>query len=76
MRRTELDPYQELANGIVVQATKDYRRALRIQRRNPGSHAARIRMEEIEVFFRSEWYTALTGVDGEMLISRLKEEYE
>ena len=33
-------------------------------------------MEEIEVFFRSEWYTALTGIDGEMLISRLKEEYE
>lgn len=74
MRKPELNPYQELANAIVVMAAKDYRHALRIQRRNPGSHAARMKIDEIERFFRSEWYMVLTAVDGESLISRLKED--
>ena len=74
MRKPELDPYQELANAIVIMAAKDYRRALRIQRRNPGSHAAKIRIDEIERFFRSEWCMVLTAVDGNALIARLKEE--
>lgn len=30
--------------------------------------------EEIERFFRSDWYCTLTSVDGEMLIRRLREE--
>ena len=74
MKRPELDPYQELANAIVVMAAKDYRHALRIQRRNPDSQAARIKIDEIERFFRSEWYRLLTDVDGEMLIKKLREE--
>ena len=74
MKRPELDPYQELANAIVVMAAKDYRHALRIQYRNPDSQTARIKIDEIERFFRSEWYRLLTDVDGEMLIKKLREE--
>lgn len=74
MKRPELDPYQELANAIVVMAAKDYRHALRIQHRNSDSQAARIKIDEIEQFFRSEWYRLLTDVDGEMLIKKLREE--
>ena len=74
MKRPELDPYQELANAIVVMAAKDYRHALHIQHRNPDSQAARIKIDEIERFFRSEWYQVLTNVDGEMLMRRLREE--
>ena len=74
MKRPELDPYQELANAIVVMAAKDYRHALRIQHRDPDSQAARIKIDEIERFFRSEWYRLLTDVDGEMLIKKLREE--
>ena len=74
MKRPELDPYQELANAIVVMAAKDYRHALRIQRRNPDSQAARIKIDEIERFFRSDWYRLLTDVDGEILIKKLREE--
>ena len=74
MRTPEIDPYQELANAIVIMAAKDYRHALRIQRRNPDSQAAKIKIDEIERFFRSEWYQLLTSVDGEMLITRLREE--
>ena len=74
MRKPELDPYQELANAIVIMAAKDYRHALRIQRRNPGSQAAKMKIDEIEHFFRSEWYQVLTNIDGEMLIKKLREE--
>ncbi len=74
MKKPELDPYQELANAIIVMAAKDYRHALRIQRRNPDSKAAQIKIDEIERFFRSEWYQVLTNVDGEMLMRRLREE--
>ena len=74
MKRPELDPYQELANAIVVIAAKDYRHALGIQHRNPDSQAARIKIDEIERFFRSDWYRLLTDVDGEILIKKLREE--
>ena len=74
MKKPELDPYQELANAIIVMAAKDYRYALRIQRRNPDSKAAQIKIDEIERFFRSEWYQVLINIDGEMLIKKLREE--
>lgn len=69
-----MDPYQELANAIVLQAVTDYRSALRKLKRNPHNHLAQAEIDSIEQFFRSEWYTMLTSVDGEMLISKLKQE--
>lgn len=74
MKKPEFDPYQELANAVVIMAAKDYRHALRIQRRNPGSQAAKTLIDDLERFFRSEWYQVLTNVDGEMLIRKLREE--
>ena len=74
MKRQELDPYQELANAIVIMAAKDYRHALRIQRRNPDSQAAKTKIDMVELFFRSDWYRLLTDIDGEMLIRKLREE--
>lgn len=56
MRKTKLDPYQELANAVIVLAAKDYRHALRIQRRNPRSAAAQSQIDSLERFFRSDWY--------------------
>lgn len=76
MRKTKLDPYQELANAVIVLAAKDYRHALRIQRRNPRSAAAQSQIDSLERFFRSDWYKVLTDVDGEMLIKRMREERE
>ena len=76
MRKPELDPYQELANAVIILAAKDYRHALRIQRRNPGSKAVQSQIDSLERFFRSDWFEVLTEVDGEMLIRRLREERE
>ena len=68
------DPYERMANAIILQAVTDYRAALKRVKRNPKD---RERMDEalrIERFFRSGWYQRLTNVDGEYLICRLQDE--
>nr|DAV46427.1 MAG TPA: hypothetical protein [Caudoviricetes sp.] len=66
--------YENLANAIILQAVKDYRTALNCLAMNPNNRSARYDKAEVERFFRSQWYSALTSVDGEMLIRSLQEE--
>lgn len=66
-----MDPYEKLANAIIIQAAKDYRAAARKLKRNPRNHLAQAETDFIERFFRSDWYKCLTDVDGEMLIRKL-----
>lgn len=68
------DPYERLANAIIVQASKDYMTSLRKKKRNPGSASAEYDIKECERFFRSGWYQALTSVDGEYLMAKLRKE--
>ncbi|WP_041223284.1 hypothetical protein [Dehalococcoides mccartyi] len=58
-----MDPYQELANAIVLQAVKDYR-----------LHDNEQELASIERFFRSDWFSVLTNVDPEILITKLRKE--
>lgn len=67
------DPWEELANAIILQAVKDYRLALRAPE---WSVKAQTTVKECESFFRSDWFKILTTVDGEYLIRRLREEEE
>lgn len=57
------DPYENLANAIVLQAVKDYRLT-----------DDEAELAEIERFFRSDWFGVLTDVDPEYLIRRLRKE--
>lgn len=66
--------YKQLANAVILQAVKDYRSALKRIKMNPTNKAAMADAMECERFFRSDWYSALTSVDGEYLINRLREE--
>ena len=68
------NPYERLANAIIIQASKDYMTILRKKKRNPGSASAEHDIREIERFFRSDWYQVLTSVDGEYLMDRLRKE--
>lgn len=72
----EYEPYENLANAIIVLAAKDYRVALRRWRRHPGSHEARYMVSKLEGFFRSAWYSVLTDVDGEYLMERIRKEVD
>lgn len=69
-----MDAYERLANAIVLSAVRDYRSALKRLARDPRSRIAEQEVKDLERFFRSGWYGILTNVDGEMLISRLREE--
>ena len=68
------NPYEALANAIVLQAVNDYRTALKKVKKNPDNRTALDEALQIEKFFRSQWYQVLTSVDGEYLINRLRRE--
>ena len=68
------DPYERLANAIVLQAVSEYRVALKKIKAHPKNREAISEALEIEKFFRSGWYSILTDVDGEYLIRRLQDE--
>ena len=68
------DPYENLANAVVVQAAEDYRRALKALKRCARNKDALALKEECERFFQSGWFSILTAVDGEWLMRKLREE--
>lgn len=55
--------YEDLANAIIIQAVKDYRKTKSPQVRN-----------ELKRFFKSEWFSILTNLDGDILIKKLERE--
>ena len=58
-----MNPYEELANAIVLQAVKDYR-----------LHDDEQELASIERFFHSGWFGTLTSINPKMLISKLRKE--
>lgn len=69
-----MDPYENLANAIILQAVDDYRKALKLLVCNPGSLKGQRDKNDCERFFRSPWFRCLTEIDGEFLIRKLMEE--
>lgn len=70
------NPYENLANAIILTAVEDYRRVLKRYVKNPKSKEAAADVKELERFFKSSWYSALTSVDGEFLIRKIRAEYD
>lgn len=58
-----MNPYEELASAIVLQAVKDYR-----------LHDDEKELTSIERFFRSDWFSVLTSINPEVLITKLRKE--
>ena len=71
-----MDPYQELANAIVMQAVKDYRIALLHSKKRPDNNGYKIEVASLERFFHSGWFGELTSLDAEYLIRRVNEEVQ
>lgn len=69
-----MTPYQNLANAIILQAVKDYRKALKALRINPHAERSRIVADSAERFFLSDWFCILTEVDGKALMLALQKE--
>lgn len=71
---SDITIYESLANAIILQAVKDYRMALKSLKANSRNRTVQTDKTEIERFFRSQWYSTLTDVNGEMLILSLQKE--
>lgn len=63
------NPFQMLADAIVEKAVNDYCNALK--GRGYKNKSAAVVKDECERFFRSDWFTSLSPLDGETVIQRL-----
>ena len=68
------DNYENLANAIILQAVKDYRKVLRTLSLYPHNRSAQYERRSIEHFFRSDYFSVLTNLNPETLIVRLNKE--
>lgn len=71
-----MNPYEKLANAIVLQAVKDFRDANKKLAKGRKNSAAQDVKNECIRFFRSPFFGVLTEIDPEMLIRKLEEETE
>ena len=69
----EKEAYENLANAIVISAAEDYKSALIRLKKNPESRSAAADVQQLEKFFWSEWYEALTDLDSSYLIRKMRE---
>jgi len=74
--KNNMNPYDGLANAIILHAVKDYRVANKKLSRGRKNMVAQQMKDECLRFFRSHWFSVLTEVDPEFLIRRLDEEAE
>lgn len=66
-----IDGYMNLAAAIVIQAARDYARALRRLKKRPDDEDAKRTIRECELFFRQDaefW----TNIDGELIIKEIR----
>lgn len=68
------NPYENLANAIILTAVEDYRRALKRYVKNPTNKDTEADVNELERFLKSGWYSVFTSVDGEFLIRKIRAE--
>ena len=66
--------YEELANAIIMQAVKDYRKILIRCKKYPHDKILTAQSKEIEKFFKSDWFVDLSDIDGTKIMKKLQEE--
>ena len=71
-----MNPYENLANAVVLQAVKDYRDAVRKLSHGKRNVMAEQRKTECEVFFKSQYFNVFTTLVGNALLSQLEKEVE
>lgn len=71
--------YSNLAEGIIVQAGKDYLKIKKnLETCKPGKKRDLFTRDlvQIEKFFKSRWYRDLTETDPDWLVAKLDEAFE
>ena len=65
--------YEALANAVIMQAVKDFRAALKRKKRFPDDGKAEKDIREITRFFCSQYFQALSDLDGPRLVKEIIE---
>ena len=68
--------HQALANAVIVQAVKDFKPAYRRLKRHPNDKLAQDTVREITKFFCSDYFCALSDLDGPALLNRIIREMD
>jgi hypothetical protein len=80
MKQVNYNGYEHLAAAIIETAVMDYlhirKRLYRINSFTTDGRILQGRLKEIKKFFRSEWFTVLSDLDGVELERKLDEMYE
>ena len=69
-----VNPYEELAQAIILQAVRDYRQNNKKMVDEPDDPKNQKRRQELEKFFLSSWFAILTDLNGKDLLHRLQAE--
>lgn len=70
------DPWQSLANAIIVQACVDYRTVCEMVKLKPRSKQWREERRKLLEFFKSEYCSLLSKVDVDMLIEKINKDID
>ena len=74
MRQITDKGVEELANAIVIDAAVRWRHAtLHLSTPSPVTKTYKETVTECETFFKSDWFEALTGLNGREFLQKLKE---
>lgn len=69
--------YENLANAIILQAVKDFRRCIKVIKRNGRNKDKAVEeMREIVAFIKSPWFKTLTNLEPSILLKKLQQEVE
>lgn len=65
--------YDELANSIILTAAKDLRNSCKYHKKDAKREAI-VNSQECYTFFFSEWFCALSSMDGPAIANMIKKE--
>lgn len=74
-KHVDPDGLKELVVAIVELAISDWKTAMKILGKHPKSEGAKKTKIDCEAFFQSNHFYMLTGVDGNVLLRRLRRDY-
>ena len=69
---SERESYEELANAIIVFAMQEYQIYYKKYLRDPNNSRLRGRVKEIRAFMKSDWFSALSKVDGDYILNKIE----
>lgn len=73
MDNCNIDGYMRLGEAVIMQAVKDYMRALHKLEKHPRDSAAKYTVKECESFFRERMgMYVVSDIDGEAIIRELR----